>query len=145
MNETQLNPNTHARWSRQAGLTLLEILVVLAIIGAVMAVLIPNITGNLSRSQVRTTKLAMGQVTQALTLYYNDCGSYPKALDGLLQSDGECSSWGPDPYLKKEVKDAWNNSFVYDSDGSTFTLKSLGKDRREGGDGANADITSEEN
>lgn len=133
------------RMSRQAGMTLLEILVVLAIIGGVMAVLIPNITGNLEKSKIRSTQLAMGQLTQALTLYNNDCGTYPKSLDGLMQADADCgASWGPDPYLKKPIKDGWNRDFVYESDGSTFTMRSLGKDGRDGGEGANRDINNED-
>jgi len=128
----------------QAGMTLLEILVVLGIIGAVIAVIVPQVMGNLDKSRIKNTKLAMGQLTQALTLYYNDCGNYPKSLDGLMTADPECSSWGPEAYLKKMLKDAWNNEFIYESDGAKFTIKSLGKDRRDGGEGYNKDFTNDD-
>ncbi len=127
-----------------AGMTLLEILVVLGIIGAVIAVLVPQVMGNLEKSKVKNTRLAMAQVTSALALYYGDCGSYPKSLEGLLKPDGDCPQADAEGYLKKEVKDAWNNSFSYESEGSKYTLKSLGKDRRDGGDGYNKDILSDE-
>lgn len=126
------------------GMTLVEILIVLAIIGSLMAVLIPNVVGGLDKSRVRQTKIAMGQIQNALNTYYTDCGKYPKGLESLTAADSECSNWGPEPYLKKAPKDAWNHDFVYEVNNGNVTLKSFGKDGREGGDGYNKDISSED-
>ena len=126
----------------QAGMTLMEILIVMAIIGGMMAIITPIVLDRLATSQVKNTRLAMNQIVQALALYNTDCGAYPSSLEGLQKQD-ECTSWGPTPYLKKEIKDAWGKSFVYEKTEGDYILKSLGKDGREGGDGVNAEITSE--
>jgi general secretion pathway protein G len=126
------------------GMTLMEILIVLAIIGTLMAFLIPQITGRLDKAKVGETKIAIGQVVNALNLYYTDCGKYPSSLDGLTKADPECSNWGPEPYLKKAPKDAWNRDLVYSVDGASYTVKSLGKDGREGGDGYDKEISNED-
>jgi general secretion pathway protein G len=131
--------------SNQAGMTLIEIMIVLAIVGGIMAVLGQNVFKNMFKSQVQQTKIVMGEVTQALQLYYVDCGSYPSSLEGLLENVGnECSSWGPEPYMKKYPQDAWKNDLIYEQSGSSYILKSLGRDRKEGGSGLDADITSDE-
>lgn len=126
------------------GMTLVEILIVLAIIGTLMAVLLPNVVGQLNKSRQKNTRIAMTQVSNALNLYYTDCGKFPATLDGLTKADADCGNWGPEPYLKKEIKDAWNNSIIFEKSGSSYTLKSLGADGREGGDGYNKDISSED-
>jgi general secretion pathway protein G len=125
-------------------MTLVEIMIVLAIIGALMAVLLPNIQRNLNKSKINETKLAMNQTINALNLYYTDCGKYPKSLEGLVKADADCPNWGPEPYVKKAPKDAWKNDFVYEVDGSSFSIKSLGADGREGGDSYNKDITQDD-
>jgi general secretion pathway protein G len=128
----------------QKGMTLLEIMIVLMIIGGLAAVLLPTVMSRLDKSKFSQTKLIMGQIAQALNLYYTDCGKYPPSLDGLSTADSACSNWGPDPYMKKVPPDAWSNGFVYESSGGTYNLKSLGADGKEGGDGKNKDITAEE-
>jgi len=128
----------------QLGMTLVEILIVLAIIGALMAVLLPTVVGKLDKSRVANTKIAMGQISNALNLYYADCGKYPKSLDGLAKADADCSNWGPEAYMKKVPQDAWKHDFVYELDGNNYVIKSLGSDGREGGDGYAKDITSED-
>jgi len=127
-----------------AGMTLMEILIVLAIIGTLMAFLIPQITSRLDKAKVGETKIAIGQVVNALNLYYTDCGKYPASLDGLMKADPDCSNWGPEPYIKKTPKDAWNRDFIYSIEGANYTIKSLGKDGREGGDGYDKDITNDD-
>ena len=126
------------------GMTLIEILIVLAIIGTLMAFLIPNVTSRLDKAKVNESKIAIGQVVNALNLYYTDCGKYPSSIEGLSKADPECSNWGPEPYMKKTPKDAWNREFTYSLDGNTYTVKSLGSDGREGGDGYGKDLTNED-
>ena len=61
------------------------------------------------------------------------CSYYPEDLSELIDGSEECGSdWGPKPYLKELPKDAWKNDFIYELDGSDFTLISLGRDKREG-------------
>ncbi|KYG64884.1 type II secretion system protein GspG [Bdellovibrio bacteriovorus] len=124
------------------GMTLIEIMIVLAIIGSIAALLIPNLTSSLDKSKVKEAKIQLTQVVNALQMYYTDCGKYPQSLEGLTAADSNCTNWGPQPYLeKKKLKDPFGNEFVYELNGSEYSLKSLGKDGREGGSAFNADIT----
>ncbi|MEN0059008.1 MAG: type II secretion system major pseudopilin GspG [Bdellovibrio sp.] len=126
------------------GMTLIEIMIVLAIIGSIAALLLPNITGQLDKSKVKEARIQMTQVINALSMYYTDCGKYPQSLEGLSKADPECSNWGPEPYYKKSLKDPFGHDLVYEVEGGEYTLKSLGKDGREGGSGNNKDITLED-
>ncbi len=128
----------------QKGMTLLEIMIVLMIIGGLAAVLLPTVMSRLDKSKISQTKLIMGQIATSLSMYYQDCGKYPPAIENLTTADAACSNWGPDPYMKKVPPDAWSNVFSYDSGGGTYNLKSFGADGKEGGDGKNKDITAEE-
>lgn len=126
------------------GMTLIEILIVMAIIGTLMAVLLPNLMSRLDKSKVNSTKIAISQMVNALNLYYTDCGKYPSSLDGLSKADADCSNWGPEPYMKKLLKDGWNRDFSYSIEGNAYTIKSFGKDGREGGEGFDKDITQDD-
>jgi general secretion pathway protein G len=132
----------------QAGMTLLEIMIVLVIVGGLMAVLAPKVTANLQKSKIRETRLRMGELGKALDMFYTDCGAYPTAeqgLNALLQQPSGCNNWGPDPYVNKGLlKDSWGKEFMYEQTGSSYVLRSLGRDGRDGGKGADGDISSEE-
>lgn len=132
-----------SRLGNQSGMTLIEILIVLAIVAGMGTLLVQGVFKNFFKSQVSETKIIMGKVNQALQLYYVDCGSYPSSLDGLLDNQGgECRSWGPDPYIDKYPEDAWKNELIYEVSGNSFVLRSLGADRKEGGSGNDTDISS---
>lgn len=128
------------------GMTLIEIMIVLAILGSLIAVLATQVTKQLAKSKVKEATIAMGELSKAIEMFYTDCGFYPKDLNSLITEDPECSSWGPEPYVKNEkrLKDPWKNDFVYEPSGSSYTLKSLGADKAEGGTGNNKDISSDE-
>ena len=124
--------------------TLVEIMIVLAILGSIMALLMPKFGGARDKAKVREAKIQMGMIASALSDYNLDCRKYPKSLDGLVKQDPDCGNWGPDAYYKKSLKDPWKNDYAYEVNGSEFTLKSLGKDGKEGGSGFNKDINSDE-
>ena len=133
------------RINNQSGMTLIEILIVLAIVAGMGTLLFQGVFKNFFKSQVSETKIIMGKVSQALQLYYVDCGSYPSSLDGLLDNQGgECRSWGPEAYLDKYPEDAWKNEIIYEVSGNSFVLRSLGADKKEGGSGNDADISSDD-
>jgi general secretion pathway protein G len=110
-------------------------MIVLAIIGSLMALLIPQVTQRLKSAKVKQTKVIMGQVIQALNNYQIDCGKFPANLDFLTKADPECQNWGPDPYMRKIPKDAWSHDFTYEVTGNNFMMKSAGDGK---------EITSEE-
>ncbi|WP_413561113.1 type II secretion system major pseudopilin GspG [Bdellovibrio sp. HCB209] len=126
--------------SNRKGMTLIEIMIVLAIIGGISALLLPRLTGSIDKAKVKETKIHMGQLVNALSMYYTDCNKYPQTLEGLSKQDPNCSNWGPEPYIKT-IQDRWGHDYVYELNGSEYHLKSLGKDGREGGSGYDADIS----
>ncbi len=133
----------------QVGMTLIEIMIVIAIIGGLMAVLGSTAMESLNKSRVQNAKIQMKEIGKQLDMYYADCSSYPttdQTLNALMQNPGNdvCPNWGPNPYLKKIPKDPWGTNFIYESDGATYNLKSLGRNKKEGGDGYDKDLSSAE-
>ena len=134
--------------SRQRGMTLLELLVVLVILGIVGGVLATNLMGKAEQAKVNAAKVQIDQLGQELDRFKLEVGRYPttgEGLDALIHQPSGTTNWSG-PYLKKEAvpKDPWNNDFKYSSPGQHggYDLVSLGADGREGGEGVNKDITS---
>lgn len=132
------------------GMTLIEIMIVIAIIAGLLAVLGTMAFSRLKEARVSTAKIQMKSIIQALDSYNLACNSYPTTESGLdalvTKPAGDvCANWGPEPYVKKsQLLDPWKKPFIYESDGSTFELKSLGEDRKEGGEGNAKDLLSSE-
>ena len=132
----------------QSGMTLLEIMIVLVILGGLTGVLVTSITGQLKRSRIKEAKILISEVGKALDMYMTTCGSYPttdQGLDALLEEPSSgCDDWGPDPYVKKIPKDPWGSELIYEQDAGSFVLISLGEDKRDGGTKSAKDISSED-
>lgn len=129
------------------GMTLIEIMVVIIIIAGLAATLGQTVFKNLGNANVKQTRIQFQEVAKQLEMYNADCGSYPtteQGLQALSQSPGAdaCPNWGPNPYYGKTPKDAWNRTLIYESDGNSFVLRSLGSDKKTGGDGTAKDISS---
>lgn len=139
----QQNRNRHIALNNK-GMTLLEIMIVLAILGGLITILAGQITGQLDSSKVKQARIQMAEIGKALDMFYTDCGVYPESLEGLVEQPSDCSNWGPEPYVRKIQKDPWNNDFDYESEGGSYVLISYGKDRKPGGTGSAKDISSEE-
>ncbi len=134
-------------WKNQRGMTLLEILIVLGILGGLMVVVARQINKQVQTSRYRQAQMQFGQLKGILEQYNVDCGEYPPTevgLNALLSGDGtNCQNWGPEPYAdKKSIKDPWGTDIVYENTGNNYVLKSLGSDKKENGDGFAKDITS---
>jgi general secretion pathway protein G len=127
------------------GMTLIEILIVMGIIGGLIAVIGQGVMSKFQKSKIKQTKIVLSNVSQALQAYYADCNKMPQALSSLVTASDDCSNWGPDPYIKKnQLVDAWGNNFQYEPSGTNFSLKSFGKDGKEGGSGLDKDIPLED-
>lgn len=131
----------------ETGLTLVEMIVVLAIIALVAALIVPNVIGRPDQARVTTTKTNLASISGALKMYRLDNGDYPTTDQGLKAlaqkpSTPPVPSAFPDGgYLSQTPVDPWGHPYVYQSTGSGFTLKSLGKDGKPGGEGLDADIS----
>ena len=126
------------RRDRQAGFTLVEMLVVLAIIGLIVGLVGPRVLNYLSDSKVKAARIQIDSFSAALDLYFLDNGRYPTTAEGmaaLVQRPGTASAWNG-PYLKggQMPRDPWGNNYMYRSPGQhgQYDLYSLGPDGREG-------------
>lgn len=123
-----------------AGFTLIEILVVMAIIGMLAVMVAPRIFNQQAGAQRDAALSQISALEAALDTYRLEVGQYPDSLEGLVENDSGRAAWNG-PYLRREVPlDPWGNEYVYDSDGRGFTLVSYGPDGERGGEGDDADI-----
>ena len=121
----------------EAGVTLIELIVVLVILGMLAAVVAPKIYDKLSTSKDQIAKIQITELEGALQLYSFDMGRLPdtgEGLDALVRDPVGNQSWNG-PYLAKEMpKDPWQRSYVYRFPGvhGEYDLLSLGADGAEG-------------
>lgn len=131
----------------ERGMTLVEIMVVLAIIGGLIGVLAGQVQKQFKKAKVKEARIQISEIGKSLDLYLTDCGTYPtseQGLKALVEQPADCKNWGPDPYIKRVPTDPWGSPFIYEIQGNSYTLKSLGGDKREGGSGTDADITNDD-
>ena len=133
---------------RERGMTLIEILVVLVLIGIVLGIVGGNFIGKGEKAKADAAKIEIGQIGQTLDLYKLEVGRYPTTQEGmqaLIAAPSGVTNWNG-PYWKKSTvpKDPWGNEYKYVSPGqnAAYEILSLGADGKEGGEGANKDITS---
>jgi general secretion pathway protein G len=124
---------------RRAGFTLVEMLVVLAIIGSIVGLVGPRVLNYLSESKVKTAQIQMENLASALDLFYLDAGRYPsteEGLNALVQRPASVASWSG-PYLKSTgvPKDPWGHPYLYRAPGQNgpYDVGSTGPEGREGG------------
>ncbi len=132
----------------QAGMTLIEIVIVLAIIVGMVSLFSGKVIDTFSKSKISSAKIQFSEIGKALEMYNIDCNSYPTTEEGLIalaESSARCKNWGPKPYIKKQLlNDPWGNELIYErTTSSDFVIISLGADGNEGGEGLDADIRSD--
>ncbi len=133
--------------SRQKGFTLLEIIVVVAIIAILAAYIAPKVAGRVDDARVSKAKSDIRVLESSLELYKLDNFSYPSSDQGLAAlttkpSGAELRNWRKGGYIKKLSKDPWGNDYQYQFPGSNgeFDIFSLGADAAVGGSDEGADI-----
>ena len=127
----------------QAGFTLIEIILVVVLIGAIVAFAASRILGGGDAAKVNLAKSQVQTLADKVSRYEMDTGTLPASLQELVQSDAQ--GW-LGPYAKEgELKDPWNHPFEYATpgDGKPFDLLSFGKDGKPGGKSVDADIKYE--
>jgi general secretion pathway protein G len=121
------------------GMTLIEIMVVLVILGLIASAVAVNVIGSLGEAKVKQARTDLHTLENCLDLYKIDKNRYPTTEEGLqaLVTAGKC---------KAQLKDPWGNQYVYLQPGQahpdSYDVKSYGADGQPGGEGENADIVN---
>lgn len=133
------------------GFTLVELLVVMIIIAALAAVIVPRLFNRAEQGRRAKAIADIKSLETALDMYAADNGQPPtteQGLQALIEQPTTAplaKNWNG-PYLKKALpRDSWGNEYVYTSPGVhnlDYDLLSYGRDGKEGGDGPDADITN---
>jgi len=132
----------------EAGYSLLELLVVLAILALVIAIAAPRVIGYLSTSKVKVAEIQIQNIVTALDMYRMDNATYPteqQGLKALVERPEGAQSWNG-PYLTRGdgIVDPWGRPYAYRTPGlhGEVDVSSLGADGKEGGEGEARDIGS---
>ena len=142
----ETRPNGETGPKGEEGFTLLEMMIVLVIIAVIAGLITVNVMGRPDEAKATTTKSNISSITGALKMYRLDNGTYPTSEQGLKALVEKPTtaplpgSWAQGGYLSAPPLDAWQKPYEYQSDGMAFTIRSLGRDGKPGGEGVDADI-----
>ena len=131
---------------RVSGFTLVELLVVLAILGMLAALVGPQVLNQLGGAKSKSATIQIRDFEQALELYKLDVGRFPRSgegLEALVRQPSGAKGWNG-PYLKKDElpMDPWGNPYEYRVSGSKVEIISYGADGRAGGSDEDADVSN---
>lgn len=115
---------------RRSAFTLIEVLLVVAILGILAAVVVVNVAGRREEAMIQSTRATIAGVCAAIRLYEVDTGRWPPSLQSLLSDDGAPNWHGP--YVDRPPVDAWGTPLGYSSSEGTFKVTSAGPDRTMG-------------
>jgi len=140
--------NSQKKRRGEAGVTLIEMLVVVSIIALFAALVAPSMFQQGDKARVVAARVQINNFEQALTQYKLSTGMFPtteQGLEALRTKPANLNQW-EGPYLKKEIpKDPWGHDYLYKypgDHGDEPDIISYGLDGQPGGDGLNADVVS---
>lgn len=132
----------------ERGYSLLELLVVLAILGLIIAIAAPRVIGYFDSSKAKAAQIQIANIAAALDLYYLANGAYPseqQGLKALVEEPEGVQAWDG-PYLNRAdgIIDPWDRPYIYKQPGmhGKFDVSSLGADGKEGGEDEDRDLGS---
>jgi general secretion pathway protein G len=132
---------------RDAGFTLIELMIVLFILGLLAALVAPRLMGRVGKAKQKAAQAQIQMLSTALDLFHLDVGRYPsdeEGLKALVERPENVPQWSG-PYLEKGVpKDPWGRNYIYKFPGEhgAYDLTTLGADGAPGGEGEKADISN---
>ncbi|MBP9706087.1 MAG: type II secretion system protein GspG [Oligoflexales bacterium] len=112
----------------ETGLTLIEIIIVVALLATLMAYIASNLTTQAENAKQDQSKIAMSKIQQSLEMYKIHVGTYPESLDALLNNPGDSKKWRG-PYIEEnKLRDPWDQEFQFQKEGRAFKITSPGSD-----------------
>lgn len=141
-----LNIKVSRRLPKDAGVTLVEMMVVIVIIGLVTAIVVINVLPSQDRARVEKARADISVIEQALELYRLDYSRYPGmevGLQALLSPPEQAGGVGQrESYIRRLPDDPWGRPYEYVIPGEhgPFDLYTRGADAQDGGEGVDADI-----
>jgi general secretion pathway protein G len=135
---------------RDAGLTLIELMVVVVILSLLAVVIVPRVIDRPDQARVARARADIAALSAALNLYRLDNGAYPTTEQGLAALTARPASppvpanWAEGGYIDRVPSDPWGRPYQFLSPGvrGSFDLMSFGADGRPGGSGVDADIAN---
>ena len=131
--------------ARQRGMSLIEIIIVIVLIGAVLAFVGSRVLGGKDRGDYNLGKSAVQPLAGKVESFRMDTGRLPNSLDELVTAPGDATGW-LGPYAKAaELKDPFGHAYEYRTPGENgdFDLVFLGRDGKPGGTSTDADFKYE--
>lgn len=128
----------------QRGFTLVELLLVLVILALIAGLVLPGIIGKAESAKAKAASSQISRISMSVESFYLDTGNTPSSLEELVNEPSGVTGWNG-PYIKNTLlNDPWGQAYKYAVPGEhgDFDIWSWGADRKEGGEGNNADITS---
>ncbi|MEM9148334.1 MAG: type II secretion system major pseudopilin GspG [Pseudomonadota bacterium] len=134
------------RSARTRGFSLVEMLVVVAIVGLLIGLVGPAAMRQLQSSRGTTAAAQIAQIRAAVDIFALDVGRYPTEAEGLkslVANPGGVAGWNG-PYLRdgKLPEDPWGGAFLYSRTADGVRIYSHGADGAPGGEGQDADVSS---
>jgi len=131
--------------SAQRGFTIIELIVVIAILSLLAVYVAPQLFGKADEAKRKAAGIQVEKVSSSIELYKLEVGRFPADLQDLVKAPSGVDNW-EGPYLKKSslLLDPWDRKLVYVQPGEhgRFDLYSLGSDGEPGGEGDAADVTN---
>jgi general secretion pathway protein G len=136
---TTTNAKTQKQQRRRIrrGMTLIEIMVVITILGLIAAAVGVAVIPKLEEAKQDTARLDIKSIQNAMKLYYTKKGAYPDTGTGL-------KALVDTQNLEKVPMDPWGHEYVYMNEGGKPVISTYGADGNPGGEGSDADISSKD-
>lgn len=136
----------HLRTAGQRGMTLVELLVVIVIIGVMMGVLMKGLFSKGEAAKARLNQTSMEKLKGSIENYRLEYNTYPNQLEDLLRPGEQVRNSGKvfvAMVTEEELNDVWGYRFIYraENNNRSYSLTSLGSDGVPGGEGGKQDVT----